>query len=101
MNGLQEAHSYEEPAFDVFARMATPAAGGFGMGRIGSLPQPMSRQQLVAHVKQALGLPTLIVAAPNQLSSGSSSGTQSCHSFLSRYLLYGQPPWSVTTDDGA
>lgn len=75
---LQETHPYEEPAFDVYARQATPLQGGFGMGRIGALPAPMSRAQLVAHVKQGLGLATLMVAAPNQLSEGigGASGTE-------------------------
>jgi putative NIF3 family GTP cyclohydrolase 1 type 2 len=47
----------------------------------------MSRGQLVAHVKQALGLPTLMVAAPNQLSSSDSGGSVSGDKPLARLAL--------------
>lgn len=71
----QEAHPYEEPAFDVYERVTSPLANGAGMGRIGALASPMTRQQLADHVKQALGLPTVMVVAPNQL--GAPSGKHS------------------------
>lgn len=63
----QEAHPYEEPTFDVYERVATPAANAAGMGRIGALASPLTRQQLADHVKRALGLPTVLVVAPSQL----------------------------------
>jgi putative NIF3 family GTP cyclohydrolase 1 type 2 len=69
----QESHPYEEPAFDVYERLATPLASGTGMGRVGALPAPMTRQQLAEHVKRALGLPQVLVVAPNQL--GGAAGT--------------------------
>ena len=51
----------------MYERMATPLANGAGMGRIGMLPSPMTRQQLAEHVKQTLGLQHVLVVAPNQL----------------------------------
>jgi hypothetical protein len=51
----------------VYERAATPLANGAGMGRIGMLPSPMTRQQLAEHVKHALGLCHVLVVGPNQL----------------------------------
>ena len=51
----------------MYERVATPLASGAGMGRIGALPAPMTRRQLAEHVKRALGLPHVLVVAPNQL----------------------------------
>jgi len=72
---LREAHPYEEAAFDIYPRLPAPVTT-FGMGRIGSLPSPMTQDQLVTHVKKALGLGSLMVATPQpQLGSLFGSGT--------------------------
>ncbi len=39
---LRGAHPYEEVAFDVYPRVAAPVSA-FGMGRIGTLPSPMTQ----------------------------------------------------------
>lgn len=39
---LREAHPYEEAAFDIYPRLPAPVTT-FGMGRIGSLPSPMTQ----------------------------------------------------------
>ena len=44
---LRQAHSYEEPAYDVYA--LRPASNRCGIGRLGILPQPTSLQTL-AHL---------------------------------------------------
>lgn len=49
---LRRAHSYEEPAFDVYPLQALP--GPLGEGRIGSLPQAMSLASLAEIVKKSL-----------------------------------------------
>ncbi|MBM4041649.1 MAG: Nif3-like dinuclear metal center hexameric protein [Planctomycetes bacterium] len=51
------AHSYEEPAIDIY-----PLAGGrhdVGIGRCGRLPKPMPAARLLRLIKQRLGVPTL------------------------------------------
>jgi putative NIF3 family GTP cyclohydrolase 1 type 2 len=73
----QGSHPYEEPAFDVYERAATPLASGAGMGRVGALPAPMTRRQLAEYVKRALGLPRVLVVAPNQLGGAAGTTTQS------------------------
>ena len=49
---MRQAHSYEEPAFDVYQLRAQ--RDPFGQGRLGTLLQPMSLQILAATVKRAL-----------------------------------------------
>jgi len=49
---MRKAHSYEEPAFDVYP--LRPAASKFGDGRIGRLPQSMPLEQCARAVKGAL-----------------------------------------------
>jgi dinuclear metal center YbgI/SA1388 family protein len=61
VRALRAAHPYEEPAFDL-ARLATPPSAR-GMGRIGSLPA-VDRAELVARVKERLGVGHLLVAGP-------------------------------------
>ena len=51
---LRSAHPYEEPSFDVFARTALP--DGTGIGRIGTLPEPMTFARFAAHVGSVLPL---------------------------------------------
>jgi dinuclear metal center YbgI/SA1388 family protein len=49
---LRAAHPYEEPSFDVVAR--TPMPDGVGIGRIGTLPQPVRFADFAARVGSAL-----------------------------------------------
>ncbi len=49
---LRQAHSYEEPAFDVYP--LRPAAK-LGEGRIGSLPQPAALGDVARRLKEGLG----------------------------------------------
>ncbi len=49
---IRQAHSYEEPAFDVYPLMARPSA--IGEGRIGQLPQSVTFQELVQTTKGVL-----------------------------------------------
>jgi dinuclear metal center YbgI/SA1388 family protein len=50
---MRKAHSYEEPAFDVYP--LRPAASKFGEGRIGRLPEPVPLGEFAKAVKAALG----------------------------------------------
>jgi dinuclear metal center YbgI/SA1388 family protein len=50
---LRHAHSYEEPAFDVYPLRPLPATGG--EGRIGHLPMEISLDDWGAQVKACLG----------------------------------------------
>ncbi|SON62101.1 GTP cyclohydrolase 1 type 2 [Mycobacterium simulans] len=49
---MRAAHPYEEPAFDIFALVPSPA--GVGLGRIGTLPQPEPLSAFVSRVSAAL-----------------------------------------------
>ena len=49
---MRAAHPYEEPAFDVFTMAPLPA--DVGIGRIGTLPQPLWFADFVARVNAAL-----------------------------------------------
>ena len=49
---LRRAHSYEEPAFDVYPLKALPSA--VGDGRTGKLPRPVSLRELAQTVQSAL-----------------------------------------------
>jgi dinuclear metal center YbgI/SA1388 family protein len=54
---MRKAHSYEEPAFDVYP--LHPSASPLGQGRIGELNQPVSLAKLAAAVKSVLGTGTV------------------------------------------
>jgi dinuclear metal center YbgI/SA1388 family protein len=60
---LREKHPYEEPAFDLVPLLEAPAAG-VGMGRIGSLPEPVARDVLIARIKRELMIDHVLVAGP-------------------------------------
>jgi dinuclear metal center YbgI/SA1388 family protein len=49
---MRQAHSYEEPAYDVYP--LRPAATRTGAGRIGQLPQPLTLADCARHVKTVL-----------------------------------------------
>lgn len=49
---MRRAHSYEEPAFDVYP--LRPTESGPGLGRVGRLAQPMTFADLARETKQAL-----------------------------------------------
>jgi dinuclear metal center YbgI/SA1388 family protein len=53
LRAMRQAHSYEEPAFDVYP--LRPAPGISGTGRVGSLPAPASLDDVAGRVKAALG----------------------------------------------
>ncbi|MCS7047055.1 MAG: Nif3-like dinuclear metal center hexameric protein [Gemmataceae bacterium] len=50
---MRRAHSYEEPAYDVYPLRSLPGRGG--QGRLGRLPQPLALDAFARHVKAALG----------------------------------------------
>jgi dinuclear metal center YbgI/SA1388 family protein len=49
---LRRAHSYEEPAYDVYPLRPAPAAAG--EGRVGRLPQPVPLRRFAENTRQAL-----------------------------------------------
>lgn len=52
VTAMRKAHSYEEPAFDVYPLRPVPS--GLGAGRIGSLPQAVILEDLASTAKTAL-----------------------------------------------
>lgn len=55
MHAIDEAHPYEEPAYDVVSIGAEEdLSSAPGLGRIGTLPAPMAFKDFVAHVADAL-----------------------------------------------
>jgi dinuclear metal center YbgI/SA1388 family protein len=62
---VRKAHSYEEPAFDVYPLQAVPSS--LGEGRIGRLPSPTTLQELAAAAKGCLSAHTThFVGAPER-----------------------------------
>ncbi len=63
---LRKAHPYEEPAFDVYRLLATPAAtpARTGQGRRIVLDEPIDLATLIARVKRHLGVTSLAVGRP-------------------------------------
>jgi dinuclear metal center YbgI/SA1388 family protein len=59
---IRQAHSYEEPAIDVYP-LHSPAPGP-GIGRLGRLPTPTSLEAFAAHVARSLGIDQVQVAGP-------------------------------------
>ena len=58
------AHPYEEMALDVYPVEGTPE--GCGYGRLGTLPERLSAEELSEHVSGSLGFPSRLVADPGR-----------------------------------
>jgi len=58
------AHPYEEVALDVYPVEGYPE--GYGYGRVGTLHEPLTAEELRAHVSDSLGFPARVVADPEQ-----------------------------------
>lgn len=59
---IRAAHSYEEPAIDVYPLL--DSFDGRGMGRVGRLERPARVEDLVRRVKKALDLKNVLLASP-------------------------------------
>jgi dinuclear metal center YbgI/SA1388 family protein len=59
VTAMRKAHSYEEPAFDVYALRSLRGKGG--AGRVGLLPAPCSLREFAQRVQQALTAPAVQV----------------------------------------
>jgi dinuclear metal center YbgI/SA1388 family protein len=57
------AHPYEEPALDVYPVDGNPKDCGYG--RLGTLPEPLTPEELCNHVSESLGFPARLVADPD------------------------------------
>jgi dinuclear metal center YbgI/SA1388 family protein len=65
VSALRKAHSYEEPAYDIFP--LRPATSALGEGRSGRLPEPTPLSHLAGAVKRSLGAATVqLVGDPEQ-----------------------------------
>jgi dinuclear metal center YbgI/SA1388 family protein len=59
---VARAHSYEEPAMDVYPLHAAPGPGG--IGRVGRLARPMAAGRFADVVRKALGAKAIALAGP-------------------------------------
>ncbi|MFC5604066.1 Nif3-like dinuclear metal center hexameric protein [Sporosarcina koreensis] len=57
LQAMLAAHPYEEPAYDFF--VLDQRTEEFGLGRVGTLPEPMELQEFAQLVKKALDVPAL------------------------------------------
>jgi dinuclear metal center YbgI/SA1388 family protein len=65
VSAMRRAHSYEEPAYDVYPLRPTVMASGGG--RVGRLPQPIALAELARTVQSALNAPSVqIVGEPGR-----------------------------------
>jgi dinuclear metal center YbgI/SA1388 family protein len=62
VQAMRAAHSYEEPAFDVYPLRPLPAKGG--MGRVGTLPRPQALKAFARKVQQALAAEQVQIVGP-------------------------------------
>ena len=53
IKALYQAHPYEEPAFDIYELKQGPS--GFGLGRVGSLPEPLKGKEFLELAARKLG----------------------------------------------
>ncbi|MDQ3602721.1 MAG: Nif3-like dinuclear metal center hexameric protein [Actinomycetota bacterium] len=58
------AHPYEEVALDVYPVEGSPE--GCGYGRLGTLPERLTADELREHVSESLGFPSRLVADPGR-----------------------------------
>lgn len=58
------AHPYEEVALDIYPVEGRPE--GCGYGRVGTLPAPMTPEELREHVADRLGFPAHLVSVPDK-----------------------------------
>jgi dinuclear metal center YbgI/SA1388 family protein len=63
---MRAAHSYEEPAYDVYPLESLPLKG-VGIGRVGELPQAESLQAFSRRVGQALSTTVQMVGEPQRI----------------------------------
>jgi dinuclear metal center YbgI/SA1388 family protein len=63
LRALRQAHSYEEPAFDLIPLAAAPDT--MGLGRLGSIA-PTTRPAIFDRLRRELELPHLLIAGPTQ-----------------------------------
>ncbi|MCE5278018.1 MAG: Nif3-like dinuclear metal center hexameric protein [Planctomycetaceae bacterium] len=61
---IRSAHSYEEPAIDIYP--LDPLPKGQGMGRVGRLLKPAQADRLIAMIKKTLHLPAVQIAGPRR-----------------------------------
>ena len=59
---LKSAHSYEEPAYDIYPLRQPPA--GFGLGRVGRLSQPQNGEKFIQAAAKELGADAAEVSGP-------------------------------------
>ena len=62
LDAFVAAHSYEEPAYDVYT--LEDEVSSTGLGRIGFLPEPMALADLAATIAHRYGLPTVRFTGP-------------------------------------
>ena len=59
---MRKAHSYEEPAFDVYPLKARPS--GEGEGRLGMLPTPLSLRDFAGRLRDQIGSSAVQICGP-------------------------------------
>ena len=64
VDAASAAHPYEEVALDICSVEGFPE--GCGYGRVGTLPEPLTAEELREHVSESLGLPSRLVADPGR-----------------------------------
>jgi dinuclear metal center YbgI/SA1388 family protein len=64
VNAATAAHPYEEVALDVYPVEGSP--DGCGYGRVGTLPERLTAEELREYVSESLGFPSRLVADPGR-----------------------------------
>jgi dinuclear metal center YbgI/SA1388 family protein len=64
VNAATAAHPYEEVALDVYPVEGSPE--GCGFGRVGTLPERLTAEELREYVSESLGFPSRLLADPGR-----------------------------------
>jgi len=69
---IRAAHSYEQPAIDVYPLRDHPA--GCGMGRVGRLRRPVTVRGLIGRIKKAVGVGKVLLAGAGAMTDVVATG---------------------------
>ena len=76
VGAIQDAHSYETPAIDVYRLESLP--GDCGLGRVGTLDKAVTERALIARIKKAIGVGNVSLARPRGRTDAAKVSVAAC-----------------------
>ena len=88
IQAMLAAHSYEEPAYDIFPMLTPPA--GLGIGRFGDLAEPTTVDALLESIKKKLKTNVVgLIGSRRRRVKRAAVGAGSCGSILRQVITHG------------